>query len=183
MALGFAGFFGIVFGLAGGLNRGIATFLTPTVTILRTLPVVSIILVILIWVGYEKAPYIITFLMIFPVVYQAILEGIRHIDVKLIEALKLEHDGINLLIIKDLYLPLITPFLKTAFLQSIGLGIKVLVMSEFIAQTKNSIGQMIYLEKQNLHFHLVFAWTIILVIIVLLIEFAVVRSKNTNRLF
>ncbi|QVK21007.1 ABC transporter permease subunit [Mycoplasmatota bacterium] len=180
ISLAIAGILGIFLGIIGGIYKCVSTFMKPIVTVLRTLPVVSIILIVLIWTGYEKAPYIISFLMIFPVVYQAVFEGIISIDKKFIEVLKLEHDGINFTIIKDLYLPLITPFLKTALLQSIGLGIKVIVMSEFIAQTKDSIGYMIYLERQNLQFDLVYAWTIILIVIVLVIEYMVVKSRNLN---
>ncbi|XMB86088.1 ABC transporter permease subunit [Mycoplasmatota bacterium WC44] len=180
LSLTIAGFSGLALGLLAGIFKDLETLVKPIVTILRTLPIVSIILVIIILLGYEKSPYIITFLMIFPVVYQAIVEGIKNIPKEHIEVLKLESNGLTLEIIRLVYIPLILPFIKTAFTQSIGLGIKVLVMSEFLAQTKNSIGYMIYLERQNLNLYLVYSWTIILIIIVLVIEYIAIELNKLN---
>jgi NitT/TauT family transport system permease protein len=58
-------------------------------------------------------------------------------------------------------------------LQSAGLGIKVLVMAEFLAQTRNSIGNQLYLAKVNLEYDRVFAWTILLIIIAVILEFLI----------
>ena len=50
------------------------------------------------------------------------------------------------------------------------LGLKVMVMSEFIAQPNNTIGYVMLQEKNFLEMDYVFAWTIILVVFVLLVE-------------
>ena len=76
------------------------------------------------------------------------------------------------------YFPLIAGYLKTAILQSGGLGIKVLVMAEYLAQTPISIGARLYMERVFLRYDYVFAWTILLVILALLFEFAIHRSKQ-----
>lgn len=172
---------GIAIGLVAGINRRYEALMKPVVTLLRTIPIVTVIVIFWISVGYQNAPYVITFLMIFPIVYQATLSGVKEIQSEYLDVLKLESKVVNMQIIKEVYVPLIMPFIKTAFLQSLGLGFKVLVTAEFIVQAKGSIGYMIYLEKQNLNFHLVYSWTFMIVIVVLLIEYFTIRIQNKSQ--
>ncbi len=115
-------------------------------------------------------------MMIFPIIYQAISDGIANIDHELIDVFKLEDenvwDGI-----KYCYLPLIEHQIRTAFLQAAGLGVKVLVMAEYLAQTRNSVGNALYLAKVNLEYDKVFAWTLLLILLAIVIE-AIIRRFN-----
>lgn len=118
--------------------------------------------------------------MVFPIIYQAAEDGIKSIDQSYIDVYRLEaHD--TRLAFKYLYYPLIKPYLILSFLQSFGLGLKVLVMAEYLAQTKNSIGLELYNAKMNLDYQTVFAWTIILIILSVLMEYLIAiyrRGKN-----
>lgn len=107
--------------------------------------------------------------MIFPLIYQGIYGAITNIDKELIDVYKLEDNNFMSGII-HCYIPLISKDVRTVILQSLGLGIKVLVMAEYLAQTKNSIGQSLYLAKINLQFDIVFAWSLLLIIIALVFE-------------
>jgi len=160
---------GLFSGVFAGMKPGIAHFLKPIVTLLRTVPVISIVVIVLIVFGFRTTPYIITFLMIFPLIHQAVYEGIRNIDPELIDVYRLE-DNRFFSGLWNCYLPLIFNEIKTALLQSAGLGIKVLVMAEYLAQTQRSIGNMLYLEKVNLRFDYVFAWTLVLILIAVILE-------------
>lgn len=160
---------GFGLGILAGFHKRVAYFLSPIVSVLRTIPVISIVVILLIVVGFKTTPYIISFLMIFPLIYQAIYGGIRSIDSELIDVYKLEDNSVigGLLFC---YIPLIRNHIRTALYQALGLGIKVLVMAEFLAQTKKSIGNSLYLAKVNLAYDEVFAWTIFLIILVLIME-------------
>jgi NitT/TauT family transport system permease protein len=94
----------------------------------------------------------------------------------LIDVLILETDHINKDVIKHVYFPLSVPFLRSALIDAVGLGFKVLVVAEYIAQTQTSIGREIYMSKVNLDFTSVFAWTLMLLVFVLVIEIAVQKS-------
>jgi len=170
---------GGILGLLGGLNEKVDLLLRPLITSIRALPVVSIIIVILIWFGYQKAPYIITIFVILPLIYQSIVSGITSIDSDYKDVIELYAKG-HPSLVKEVYLPMISPFLFSAIIQSLGLGIKVLVMSEMLSQTSNSIGYVIYLEKLNLNIDTLFAWTIILIIIVSVIEVIINKFKVTH---
>lgn len=164
---------GTILGLLSGIHSSVEAFLKPLIVTIRTLPVISIIIVILIIFGNTVTLYIISLLLLFPIIYQAELDGVKNIDRLLIDVLRLECDDSNINVLKMVYFPLSIPFLRTALIEAIGLGFKVLVVAEYIAQTKVSIGKEIYMAKVNLEFTEVFAWTIMLLLFVLIIEFTV----------
>lgn len=178
LAIAFIVGFGL--GVFAGLNDNVATFLSPIVTILRTVPVISITVIVLIMLGFTLTPYLITFLMLFPLIYQGVYGAIKNIDQELIDVYKLEDNHIFSAII-HCYIPLISQEIKTSLLQSLGLGIKVLVMAEYLAQTQNSIGNNLYIAKVNLEFDFVFAWTIILIIIALVFEVFINHYKRLKQ--
>lgn len=171
---------GVLLGVIAGLHSSFGDFLRPIVSILRTVPVLSIIVITLMLLGFRKTPYLITFLMIFPIIYQAVSEGIKNIDSELIDVYLLE-DNHFFTGLTHCYLPLIQDQIKTALLQSAGLGIKVLVMAEYLAQTKFSIGNQLYLQKVNLQFDQVFAWTMVLIILAIVFEAFIEKyAKNSH---
>lgn len=171
-----ASVFGFLLGIISGFKKNIASFLNPIITVLRTIPVISITVILLIMFGWTLTPYIITFLMLFPLIYQGTYGAITNIDQELIDVYKLE-DNHFLTGLTHCYLPLISKDIRTALLQSLGLGIKVLVMAEYLAQTKNSIGEELYLAKVNLQYDEVFAWTLLLIFLALIFELLIHHYK------
>ena len=84
-SLALAFFFGTTLGLLSGMRFRAEAALKPIVISLRTLPVISIIVVVLILFGNTLTLYIISFLLLFPIIYQAELDGIKNIDPLLID--------------------------------------------------------------------------------------------------
>lgn len=171
---------GVTFGLLSSLNRKVEAFFKPIIVTIRTLPVISIIVVILIIFGNVITLYIISLLLLFPIIYQAELDGIKNIDKSLIDVLRLDTVDVSKVAITKVYIPLSIPFLKSALIDAVGLGFKVLVVAEYIAQTNVSIGRSIYMNKVNLDFNGVFAWTALLLVFVLLIEWIVEQSLKQD---
>jgi len=167
--------FGLTLGLLSGMHYQLEALLKPIVISLRTLPVISIIVIVLILYGNTFSLYIISFLLLFPLIYQSELDGVKNIDPLLLDVLKLDCNKCSFNAIKMVFFPLSLPHLRTGILQSAGLGIKVLVVAEFIAQTKTSIGRELYFNRISLEYSKVFAWTIILICIVVVIEHFVAR--------
>ncbi len=172
----------VILGILGGLFHSFSLFLKPYVAILRTVPVISITVILFILLGFKMAPYAITFLMVFPIVYQATEEGIRSIDKELLDVYRLEEHHL-LMSVRMLYYPMIKPYIWLALLQSFGLGIKVLVMAEYLSQTKESIGNALYLARININYSEVFAWTMILILLSLAFEGILAFYKVKKRRF
>ncbi|MFP4286548.1 MAG: ABC transporter permease [Candidatus Izemoplasmataceae bacterium] len=168
---------GILLGLLAGIWLNIDIFLKPILSTIKTLPVASIIVIILILFTKSTALYVITFLILFPIIYEATRQGVLNIDKELVDSLRLEPVRYGS-IIKSFYLPLALPYIKTSFLQSFGLGFKVLIMAEFISQAEKSIGQSLYISSISINYELVFAWSIIIILIAYLIDSIIATLKT-----
>jgi len=63
-------------------------FFSPIVTLLKSIPVVAVIILFLLMVGQRFTPYVITFLVIFPILYEGIYSSINAIDKDLLDDVK-----------------------------------------------------------------------------------------------
>lgn len=166
---------GITLGVLSALHPWLYHFLTPLIKIMRVLPVASIILILLIMFGQNGfnditfAPIIVALLLIIPIVFEGVYRGITSVDQDLIDVARLDASN-NWSLIFNSYLPLVRKEIETALYQSIGLGIKVMVMAEYISQTQTSIGKALLDAKTFLEYDYVFAWTFILIVLCILIE-------------
>lgn len=146
-----------------------STFLAPIIALIRTIPVATIIIILLMILGNKNSPYVICSLVVLPIMYEANINGLNSIDKNILEEVKMISKT-NMLVIKDIYIPLVYPYLLSGVITSFGLGLKVMVMAEFICQTPNTIGYVLNQEKTFLEIDNVFAWTIVLIIFILIIE-------------
>lgn len=153
----------------------------PLLIILKSAPLAIISVYLWISLGAETAPYLITLLMVLPVSIEGFIAAIDEIDSSYLNALKLENIRFYKKFFK-IYLPLIMPYVFMTLLQTFGMGIKVMLMGEYICQTSVSLGQVIYLYKQDLSFSHLLALLIIISVIVLLIELLINRfSKKITK--
>lgn len=174
-----SGVLGIFLGILAGNSKSLDYFLNPVVSTLRTLPVASIIIIIIILMGRNNSLYIITFLMIFPLVYEASKQGVTNISQSLKNNIAIENHP-KYTILTRIQLPLAMPYIRTSLFQSIGLGFKVIVMAEFISQTNIGIGKELFNGSISINYHIVFAWTLIIIIIVFLFE---IILKNIQKAY
>lgn len=168
---------GIVLGFLAAKFNSINQFLKPIISTLRTTPIVAIIIILLILAGRVNSVYIITFLILFPIMYENIIGGVYEIDENIISAFRLEPSSLFQTCLY-MYLPLTLPHIKIALLQSVGLGFKVLVMAEFIAQTHNSIGLKLYESSISINYSVIFAWSTIIIILAIMIEIGIHKIKS-----
>ena len=188
IAVFIAALIGISLGMIASFHHRFQLFIQPYVTIFRTIPVISIVVILLILLGFLWTPYVITFFMVFPIIYQGTLHGMKSINPELIDVIKLEERHLFYMIF-EFYIPHIKSHIYLTLLQSFGLGLKVLVMAEYLSQTKLSIGNRLYLAKINIMYDEIFAWTIILILIAVCIEWMIEarmqmmkKSEDTNTL-
>ncbi len=177
IALLIASVTGILLGLSAALSQTVDAFLQPVVTILRTIPVASIIVIAIIYLEPSNAVYLITFLMLFPILHEATKQGVKNINPTILDAVALEEHRFHFVVWR-IHLPLTFPFIKTAFLQGVGLGFKVLVMAEFIGQVSPSIGRSLNYADMTMRYDLVFAWTIIIIVLVMIMEIVIRRLRK-----
>ena len=168
----------IILGIIAGNYQVIDELMHPFIVSLRTLPVASVIVIVLIIFGNELSLFLITFVMVFPILYEGAKHGVLNISEELKNTITMETNH-KLEIMAKLHLPLAMPFIKTALLQSFGLGFKVIVMAEFISQTSKGIGNELFQGSISIEYEKVFAWTIILIVLVTIVEI-IIKSINNK---
>lgn len=164
---------GIGLGLLASFHSHIEAFLSPILSFLQTIPQISYMIILLVWFDQFTCILIIILLMTFPIVYHNILTGMKNIDSSLIDIIRQYHHPLSFLIPK-VYLPLIKPYIISAIDAILPLSLKIGVMAEVLIQTRTGIGAQLYFARLNIDMTGVFAWTICLVIL-LMLEVKIVR--------
>ena len=154
-------------------------FVKPLFTLLKTLPV-AVVVVLLLVVLNENALYYIVAVVVLPIIFEATINALDSIDKNIIEEVKMD-STVTPYVIRKIYLPLTLPYIFTSLLQSFGLGLKVLVMAEFISNTKHSIGyEIMYYKDFANDMSYVYAWSIILIIFVIFVDSIINTLKKKS---
>lgn len=169
-------------GVLSYISNKFESFIKPIFVLFKTIPVIAIIILLLIIFGNSRSPYIMTSLVVLPIMYEGMLTSLKSINPEILDDVK-TISGINFNIIRNIYFPLIFSNFMMSITQSFGLGLKVMIMGEFITQPSNTIGYMMQLERSNLNTAAILAWTIILVVIVLLIELLIDKVTKLYKVF
>jgi NitT/TauT family transport system permease protein len=160
---------GIFLGMMGGLFKPIYYLLRPIVLVNKAVPTMAMILLALIWLESEKAPLLVGFVVIFPIIYENVVQGIRNVDVKLIEMMNI-YEVSPWDMIKELYIPSMGPYLYGAMSAAMGLNLKIIIAAEVLSQPSISMGTSFQIEKANLNTVGVFAWSLITIVLAGLLE-------------
>ncbi|MDF1617206.1 ABC transporter permease [Petrocella sp. FN5] len=173
--------FGVSIGVLCGLNGLLFDFINPFVKAIRATPVISFIIIALIWFKSTNVPIFISFLMCFPIIWTNVVSGIRNIDVKLIEMAKV-YQLKRSLIIRKIYLPHIKPFFTAGVIMALGLGWKVSVAAEVLSHPQYAIGSNLHSAKAYLDTPLLFAWTIVVILLSFIFEsFFALWAKESRK--
>ena len=84
----------------------------------------------------------------------------------------------KMMMVDKIYIPLTKPYIILSILQSIGLGLKAMVMAELISQAKNSIGREMYEYRSLLDMDYIFAWGLLMIAIVIISEIFIRMMKK-----
>ena len=128
-------------------------------------PVASFIILCLIWIPSRNLSVFISFLMVFPVVYTNILEGIRQTDKQLLEMADSFGAGVGKKL-QFIYLSQVMPYAVTACKLGLGLCWKAGIVAEVIGIPAGSIGEKLYKAKVYLETPDLFAWTIVIIAVI-----------------
>ena len=160
---------GTVLGFLSHRFKAAEILLWPYVITVRSVPIASIIILCLIWLSFDQLTVFISFLIAFPVIYSNVLTGLKATGSEMTELAKLyKVKWKNRLVY--IYLPQIKPFLISACSTSIGMAWKAGVAAEVIGVIKGSVGERLYDSKIYLMTADLFAWTIMIVVISVILE-------------
>ena len=165
---------GVIVGTATAKFAFLDSFLTPAAKVIRATPVASFIILLFVFAAKNHIPVITVFLMVLPVVWANVYEGIKGTDRKLLDMASVFHLKPGTVLGK-IYVPQILPFFTAAVKTGIGLAWKAGIAAEVIVNPKYGIGSALHDSKVYLETTDLFAWTVVIIIISMILEKILVR--------
>lgn len=158
----------LLLGIIAGLCKPVYTFLKPLILVLRTLPTAAIIFILIVLTKPLFALFIIVFLLIFPILYEAVSSGIRNIDENIMDSLRLDGGKTNIRSIFQVIIPLSYPYISLGIVQALGLGMKVSIMAEVLCGDNfiPGLGRIIYYANQTSDMKTILSVSIVAIILI-----------------
>lgn len=176
ISVGFFAAFVLAFVLAvlAGRFPIVETILWPYVVTIKAVPVASFIIISLIWLNTSQLAVFISFLMVFPILYTNVLQGVKSTDSNLREMARVFRVpyGKRFAYIE---LPSLKPYLLSGCSAALGMSWKAGIAAEVIGMVTGSIGNRLYEAKIYLQTADLLAWTVVIVLISVLFEKVVLR--------
>lgn len=171
IAIGFAA------GLAAGTLLAILTvrsrfaeaLLLPVIHGIRATPIASFIILALVWIQSTRVPIFIVFLMVLPIVWANLAEGMRQVDRDLLEMVHAFRLPLSRRL-RLFHIPSIAPYFMSAAVSGLGLAWKAGISAEVLSTPARSLGGRIYASKIYLETADLFALTIVVILLSVLLE-------------
>ncbi len=145
--------------------------LKPVIVIVRALPTIAVVLLLVVWTNSRIAPVIVTFLVVFPTLYNNLYAALSGIDKKLDEMCTVF--GVNnKKRLKKVVFPQIAPEFITSAGAGLTLNLKLMVAAEVLSQTARSMGYLLNTSKVYFEISTMLALVLITVVAGLIIEWA-----------
>ncbi len=159
----------ILFAILASKISFIRDLLAPFMVTIRTIPVASFVILALIWFSADNLATLISFLMVLPIIYINVLEGIRNTDKNLLEMAKVFRIS-KWKQLRYIYLFQVFPYFVSGSKIALGLCWKSGVAAEVIGIPENSIGENLYNAKIFLDTPSLLAWTVVIILTSTLFE-------------
>lgn len=136
----------------------------PWLTLLRSVPVISFILLALIFLDPEQLPLLIAFLTCFPLLTENLTNGLKALRPSLsLMAKQFQLSRYNRL--TQIYYPQLHPFLFSGLTSATGFGWRAIIMGEALAQCAVGIGSAMKVAQNFLDVPSLLAWTVVAILI------------------
>ena len=160
---------GVTLGIVQGRSPFIRTLLKPLMIFLRSIPMIVMTVIVMVLTKYDKVPLIATSLMLIPLISEATCEGFLRIDPELVDVYRM-NGGFSLRVLFQVYLPLMAGYLKQAYVNAVGMGIKLTVTTEYLVQARDSLGKAVYSSGYFNEYAEIYAYALIMILMVVLVS-------------
>ena len=160
---------GTILGVVAARVHIVEILLWPYVAVIKASPVASFIILCLIWTSADNLSVIISFLIVLPVVYTNILQGMKATDKKMLQMASV-YKLSTAKCIKYIYIPALKPYFMAACSIAVGMSWKSGTAAEVIGIPGGSIGEKLYKAKVYLSSADLLAWTVVIIVISVICE-------------
>ena len=160
---------GVLIGLSEAASDFVRALLRPLMAMLRSIPMIVLVVVIMVLTRYEHVPLIASSLFLIPLISEAACEGCRRIEPELIDVYRM-NSAFNLRVLFSVHLPLMAGYIRQAYISAVGMGLKLVVSAEYLVQTRDSLGKAIHSSTYFSEYQDIYAYALIMILLVLLIS-------------
>lgn len=147
----------------------------PVLGIIKATPVASFIVLALVWMKSSLVPVLTAVLIVVPIVWANVSEGIRKIDAGLLQMAGLYGFG-TAGTLRRVCIPSVLPYFTAACATAMGMAWKAGVAAEVLSSLPYSLGGQIYNAKIYLETGDLFAWTTVVIVLSVLLERVMMRA-------
>ncbi|MBE5804587.1 MAG: ABC transporter permease subunit [Clostridiales bacterium] len=158
-----------VLAVACHASRLLDEVISPALLVVRATPVASFIILALVWLSATNVPILAGILMVVPVVFANVREGISSTDKQLLEMARL-FGWSRWKTWRRIVIPTVTPTFVAACQACVGLCFKATIAAEVIGVPKNAIGTQLRNAKTYLETDALLAWTLVVILLSMVIE-------------
>ena len=170
----------LIMAVAANASAFLEKLFYPLVALLRVLPAMAAILLCLIWLKSAKSPIAISFIVVFPMMYSAMLSAIKNRDRETAELLKVY--GVKpVKVFWGCTLPNVFEKIFPEIISLLAFNVKLTVSGEALANTQLSIGREMYVANAYLETGRLMAFAVIAVLLSVIIEVVVKLIYKTVR--
>ena len=156
-------------------SRVVDALVTPALAAIRSAPVVSFIILVLIWVSSDQLALVISFLMVLPIIYTTSWRASGTATARCSRSPTCSEVP-RLRRLPAVDLPAVLPFFTAACRIGVGLAWKSGIAAEVIGLAEGSIGERLYEAKILLSSADLFAWTAVIIAVSFAVEQASLRG-------
>lgn len=144
-------------------------YLDKALLILRSIPNVTYVILLLFWLSRETMVFVVSFLLLFPIIYQSLYEALVEITKTWRDVMRMYPQTLWITFSR-IYLPLIKPSIVASLISASSLSFKVGIMAEILGQVHSGIGRQMQLARLDVDLSAVMAWTIWLLVCVFVFD-------------
>lgn len=162
-------FFGVLLAALTSVSAFLHALFEPVLTLARSTPVASFIILALVWIQKDYVPIFIVFLIVMPIIWANVRKGIEETDTDYLDVAKVFGFGFFKRM-KTVYFPSVLPYFAAGCTTALGMAWKSGVAAEVLAMPVRSIGYHLYRSKINIETADLFAWTAVVILLSVILE-------------
>lgn len=172
--------FGFVLALILAKSWFLRKVFRPVITVIQSTPPIIWLVLAVIWFGIsdDLTPIFLIFVVSLPIIFINIYEGIKSIDNDLIE-MAFVFNSSRKKILKEIYFPSLIPYLLSALSIAFAFAWKSTVFAEYLGSS-SGVGYALSVANSNLETAELFAWAIVLVVFMLIVEYLILTPLQSK---
>jgi NitT/TauT family transport system permease protein len=159
---------GIGFAVLTSHSRVFDWLLRPLRSLIKTTPITSFALILLVSVISGAVPVIVAMIVVIPMIWQTTEEAIKNRDVHLSEMAKIYLSPWKKL--RYVTLPQVLPQFFASASTALGFAWKAVITAEILALPKLGIGRQMQFHKIHVEIPELFAWTLLVILLSVILE-------------